>query len=127
MGMVEALPSEWVRSFLRARIIFNNGASTFDCIIKSISVHGAKIEIAHSMSVPSEFDLEVPQRGRTFRVRMTWRDQNAIGVDFIEHSALPDTAQTVALRLEAENRKLRASVAQLTKRLEDLGQVISFD
>ena len=129
MMMVEARRSERVRSFLRARILFNNGASTIDCTIKNISLHGAKIDIAHSMSVPSEFDLEVPQRGRTYRAKMMWRAADSIGVEFIEQGAVGETAQTAQAtiqRLEAENRKLRASIAQLTKRLEDLGQSVGF-
>ena len=129
MMMVEARRSERIRSFLRARIIFNNGASTFECTIKNISLHGAKIDIAHSMSVPSEFDLEVPQRGRTYRAKMMWRAADSVGVEFLEQGAaagMSQTAQATIQRLEVENRKLRTCVAQLTKRLEDLGQTITF-
>lgn len=120
---IEGRRSERVRSFLRARILFNNGASTIDCTIKNISAHGAKIDVDHAMSVPSEFDLEVPQRSRTYRARMMWRAADSVGVEFIEHGASPDNAQSAIQRLEAENRKLRASVAQLTRRLEELGQL----
>ena len=127
MMMVEARRSERVRSFLRARILFNNGASTIDCTVKNISAHGAKIEIAHSLSVPAEFDLLVPQRGRTYRSRMAWRAADSIGVEFIEtDTATSANAQAAIQQLEAENRKLRAGIAQLTKRLEDLGQTITF-
>ena len=126
MMMVEARRSERVRSFLRARILFNNGASTIDCTIKNISLHGAKIEIAHSLSVPSEFDLEVPQRARTYRAKMMWRAADSIGVEFLEQGVASENAQATIQRLEVENRKLRNSVALLSKRLEDLGQAVSF-
>ncbi len=126
MMMVEARRSERVRSFLRARILFNNGASTIDCMIKNISAHGAKIEIAHSMSVPAEFNLEVPQRGRTYRAKMMWRAADSIGVEFTEQGGASENTQATIQRLEAENRKLRGSLALLTKRLEDLGQVVNF-
>ncbi len=126
MMMVEARRSERVRSLLRARILFNNGASTIDCTIKNISAQGAKIEIVHSLSVPSEFDLEVPQRGRTYRAKMMWRAADSIGVEFIEQGATSENAQAMIQRLETDNRKLRNSVALLTKRLEDLGQTIEF-
>ena len=126
MMMVEARRSERVRSLLRARILFNNGASTIDCTIKNISIHGAKIEIAHSLSVPSEFDLEVPQRGRTYRAKMMWRAAASIGVEFVDQGVGSETAQVTIQRLEAENRKLRGSVALLSKRLEDLGQAVGF-
>lgn len=126
MMMVEARRSERVRSFLRARIIFNNGASTIECTIKNISLHGAKIEIIHSLSVPSEFDLEVPQRARTYRAKMMWRAADSIGVEFVEQGVGTENAQGTIQRLETENRKLRNSIAQLTKRLEDLGQAVGF-
>ncbi len=127
MMMVEARRSERVRSFLRARILFNNGASTIDCTIKNISAQGAKIEIAHSLSVPAEFDLHVPQRGRTYRSKMAWRASDSIGVEFIgQDNSTTANAQATIQRLDAENRKLRAGIAQLTKRLEDLGQVVNF-
>ena len=124
MMMVETRRSERVRSLLRARIVFNNGSSTVDCTVKNISSHGAKIAIAHSLSVPAEFDLEVPQRGRTFRAKMMWRAADSIGVEFLEPATSAETAGAAIQRLEAENRRLRNSVALLTKRLEDLGQVV---
>lgn len=127
MMMVEARSSERVRSLLRARILFNNGASTIDCTIKNISSHGAKIEIVHSLSIPAEFDLQVPQRGRTYRSKMVWRASDSIGVEFIEADAATSASALATIKqLEAENRKLRTSIAQLTKRLEDLGQTINF-
>lgn len=127
MMMVEARRSERVRCFLSARILFNNGASTIDCMVKNIAKEGAKIEIAHSLSIPAEFDLLVPQRGRTYRSKMVWRDVDSIGVEFIEaDAAMSADARATIQQLEAENRKLRAGIAQLTKRLEDLGQAIGF-
>ena len=48
-------------------------------------------------------------------------------VEFNESAgALSANAQAAIEQLETENRKLRASIALLTKRLEDLGQVITF-
>ena len=123
MMMVEGRRSERVRSFLRARIIFNNSSSTIDCTIKNFSRHGAKIELSNTTSIPDAFDLEVPQKGRTFRAHLSWRTETAAGVEFVDkvpvsREATRDTIE----RLETENARLRASVAQLTRRLEDLGQ-----
>ncbi len=121
MMMVEARRAERVRSFLRARIIFNNHSTTIDCVIKNISRAGAKIELGNSMSIPETFDLEVPQKGRSFRARLSWRNETSIGVEFVEDDAVERDRGEVE-RLRQENRALRASVAQLTKRLEQLGQ-----
>ena len=125
MMMVEARQGERVRALLRARIIFNNQNSTIDCTIKNISTSGAKIDLGNSASVPAEFDLEVPQRGRTYRARIVWRDASALGVTFVEDTAARQPVETNLERLKTENRQLKAVVATLTKRLEDLGQDVS--
>ena len=128
MMMVEARRAERVRSFLRARIIFNNHSTTIDCVIKNISRSGAKIDLGNSMSIPETFDLEVPQKGRTFRARLSWRNETSIGVAFVDDEpAGRDRARGEVERLKQENRTLRLSVAQLTKRLEQLGQSVTQD
>ena len=121
MMMVEARQGERVRALLRARIIFNNRNSTIDCLIKNISTSGAKISLGNTISVPSEFDLEVPQRARTYRARIVWRDAEALGVTFIEGEPAREPVDMGVERLRMENRQLKATVAALTKRLEDLG------
>ena len=125
--MAEARRDERVRSYLRARILFNNNSSSIECTVKNISASGAKIEISSGLSVPSEFDLDVPQKGRVYRARLTWRDSACLGVRFIDRAAdhaLPDAH---VARLERENKKLKATIAILTKRLENLGQDVSRD
>ena len=32
-----------------------------------------RLELAENLSVPGEFDLEVPHKGRTYRARLVWR------------------------------------------------------
>jgi PilZ domain-containing protein len=68
-AMPEARRSERLKSLLRARIVFNAGSSTIECVIKNVSAHGMRLEIADGLSVPGEFDLEVPHKGRTYRTR----------------------------------------------------------
>ncbi len=58
--MPEARKSERLKSLLRARIIFNNGSSTIECLIKNVSADGMRLELDEGLSVPGEFDLEVP-------------------------------------------------------------------
>ena len=125
MLMVEARSAERVRSFLRARITFNNGNTTVDCTVRNISATGAKIELSSAVAVPTEFDLDVPQKGRVFRARMMWRDTEYAGIQFIEGDKPAETTDHRVERLLTENRKLRKTVAALTKRLEDLGQDVS--
>ena len=123
MTMVEARRGDRVRSFLRARIIFNNKNSSIDCTIKNISPSGAKIEVCNTFAIPAEFDLSIPAKNRVVRARMMWRDAEAIGVEFQEHGSKRNgSGETDVETLEQENRRLRARIAILAKRLEDLGQ-----
>jgi hypothetical protein len=123
--------SERIRAFLRAQIIFNNRMSTIDCIIKNISPTGARIALNDSLTVPTEFEIYIPQRGRSHHARLVWRDKDAIGVDFVDVQAAPTpasgepapSATEARLReLEVQNAELKARVRILSKRLEDLGQ-----
>jgi hypothetical protein len=126
MPMTEARRSERLKSLLRARILFNGGSSTIECLIRNVSAHGMRLEIAESLSVPGEFDLEVPHKGRTYRTRLVWRGQGMIGVAFVPANAEPMRAEGELPRLERENAELRRQLRLLTERLQELGQLPSF-
>jgi hypothetical protein len=122
--------AERVKSLLRAQIIFNNRNSTVDCVIKNISPLGAKLVLGETTSVPSQFELYVPRRGRTYLARMAWRDTEAIGVEFFEEAVTrtpppPPSEESEVERirhLEVLVSELKARVRVLSKRLVDLGQ-----
>ncbi len=123
--------NERIRAFLRAQIIFNNRMSTIDCIIKNISPTGARIALSDTLTVPTEFEIYIPQRGRSHHARLVWRDKDAIGVDFIDVQGAPALTsgeppsagtETRLRELEVQNAELKARVRVLSKRLEDLGQ-----
>ena len=129
--MQEMRQAERIRSFLRAQIIFNNRMSTIDCTIKNISATGAKVALSDTLAVPSEFEIDIPQKGRSYRARLVWRDTEAIGVEFIDpktHAApsaasMPATTLDQRLHdLQLQNAELKAKIQSLRKRLQDLGQ-----
>jgi hypothetical protein len=123
--MPEARRSDRLKSLLRARIVFNGGSSTIECLIRNVSGHGMRLELAESLSVPGEFDLEVPHKGRTYRTRLVWRGDGMIGVAFVPPNAEPIPAHGELQRLERENAELRTQLRQLTERLQELGQLPS--
>jgi PilZ domain len=123
-NMNETRNSGRVRAILGAQIIFNNRNSTLDCQIRNISQKGARLAFSSSVSIPQEFELSVPQRGRTYRARLRWRDAEGAGVEFIDEQAQPasgrdpaDLVRRVA-ELEAENAGLRLRLMELTQRLD---------
>jgi hypothetical protein len=123
--MTEARRSDRLKSLLRARIIFNGGSSTIECLIRNISAHGMRLELAESLSVPGEFDLEVPHKGRTYRTRLVWRGSGMIGVAYVPAEAEPMRGDSDLQRLERENAALRAQLRQMMERLQELGQLPS--
>jgi hypothetical protein len=125
LSMPEARRSDRLKSLLRARIIFNGGSSTIECLIRNISADGMRLEVAESLSVPGEFDLEVPHKGRTYRTRLVWRGSGMIGVAYVPPEAEPIRGDSELQRLERENAALRAQLRQMRERLQELGQLPS--
>lgn len=113
-----------LRSLLRGHVIFNAGASSIDCIIRNISAAGARLDMADSVALPTEFDLSVPHRGRTYRVRIVWRHEGQIGVEMTEGAATaPSPSPSDVDRVDQlmrENAKLKAKVLELQQRVAQL-------
>ena len=113
------------RTILGAQIIFNNRNSTIECQIRNFSVSGARLALTESVALPEEFEIFVPQKGRSYQARLRWRDATGLGVEFIGEDAArpaqppgPDFGRRVA-ELEAENETLRRKLLELTERLEN--------
>ncbi|MGU3540937.1 PilZ domain-containing protein [Methylobacterium sp. A54F] len=115
------------RVFLKGRILFNNGNSSLDCLVRDLSATGARIEASETTTLPEQFDLYIPQKDRTFRSKLRWRREDGIGITFVddaraEAAAQPsaaDASVAVLLRrineLEAENAALRRLLATLAQ------------
>ena len=119
---------ERARSLLSGHVIFNKGASTFDCVVRNISSAGARLEIADSMALPAEFDLDIPHKGRNFRARIVWRADNMVGVEMADghvSTSAPQGDETEADRcdrLMRENAKLKAQLLVLKQRVAQLSE-----
>ena len=114
-----------VRTILGARVVFNGGRSSIDCQIRNMSDTGARLTLNEGLSLPGEFDLEIPTRNKVHRVVLRWRTKDAAGVQFIDESAKAAVNDgTAAIELELlrkENAVLKRRVADLVRRLADLG------
>jgi hypothetical protein len=111
------------RTLLGARIIFNNKNSTLECQIRNISPAGAKLVLSETVALPSEFDVYVPQTGRTFHAFLRWRSPQGAGIEFQQEATVGAQASEDALvarvrELESENELLRKRVLELMLELE---------
>lgn len=117
-----------LRSFLKGKAIFNNRQSTLDCLVRDISPAGARLEVSNAVLLPDTFDLYVPQKETTFRVRISWRAEGELGVEFehapgqTSHPPKDDLPARVH-ELEVELAALRMLVAQVRLEVDDLRKV----
>ncbi|MCJ2038131.1 PilZ domain-containing protein [Methylobacterium sp. J-059] len=66
-----------------AEIIFPNGSSVMDCIVRNVSDVGAKLTLSSSIGVPEAFTLLIEADGVQHACRLIRRENEAIGVQFI--------------------------------------------
>jgi|SRR5215207_8116136 len=109
-----------LRSLIAATILYNNGQSTLECVIRNISEDGAKLAVPAEVALPDRFELAIPQRQKSYRAAMAWRRGDEVGVSLEDPSAEPDQAAEAVLRrriraLEAELTQLKSRIAQLTQ------------
>ena len=71
-------------TFLRGRVIFDNGGTTFDCIIRDLNKQGARIVFSTTINVPDLVELCIPEKNETLRARVVRRNNYEIGLDFYE-------------------------------------------
>ena len=109
------------RALIGARIIFNQGSSTLDCVIRDLSEDGARLSMSDALTPPDEFDLFIPQKKATYRARVAWRRKEGLGVSFSrtdEAGLSLDTEAALRQRireLETEVAHLRNRILQLTE------------
>ncbi|GEO98045.1 hypothetical protein GCM10007887_27670 [Methylobacterium haplocladii] len=120
------------RTFLKGKIVFNNGCSTMDCLVRDMSGTGARLELSETTTLPEVFDLYIQNKDQTFRSTLRWRRANGVGVTFDDMvlKPAPASAKEVApqpvaadpslamlvrriTELEAENAALRSVIASM--------------
>jgi len=69
------------RTLKGARIVVNEGFSTFACTVRNLSEHGAQLKVASVIGIPDRFRL-VFDDGRSFECSVAWRHEKELGVQF---------------------------------------------
>ena len=64
-----------------ATVSFNNGYSTFECVVRNQSESGARLSLAETFALPSRFKLTVSAEGPR-DVEIRWRTMTMVGVSF---------------------------------------------
>ena len=117
--------SERMRVFMAARILFNQGMMKVDCTIRNISDGGARLEVSDSVTLPEHFDLHIPQKNITRKVRLAWRNGDFCGVSYID-APLPESESQMEMSEETEEhlrariRELERTITKLNARIQEL-------
>lgn len=106
------------RTFLKGRIIFNNGASSMDCLVRDMSATGARLALTETATLPEQFELYIPQKERTYRSSLRWRRSDGIGIAFVDESAHAAEAHAGAAAPAARDEA--ASMMLLVRRISEL-------
>lgn len=107
-----------LRTFLKGRIVFNNGNSSMDCLVRDLSPSGGRLMLSQTATLPDGFDLHIPAKDRVHKATLRWRKDDSVGVTFVEEVARPameaDPATLLARirELESENTSLRRQLKE---------------
>lgn len=112
------------RTFLKGRIIFNNGSSSMDCLVRDMSASGARLALTETASLPEIFELYIPQKDRSYRSTLRWRRTDGMGITFIEEDGgvapHPAAAAVAPVAPVAPAEDDAASMLMLVRRVSEL-------
>ena len=69
------------RTLKGARIVVNDGFSTFACTVRNLSDAGAQLRVTSIIGIPDTFQLALDDK-RSFACRVIWRRETELGVSF---------------------------------------------
>ena len=87
-----------------------------------MSLSGARLEVSQNFILPTEFELEIPQRGSVLLCALIWRKDDAVGVKFLDSKGPIRRAPTADFmkKIRRENARLREEIARLTAQFQEL-------
>lgn len=70
------------RTLKGAKIVFKEGAFTYDCIVKNLSATGVQLAVSSSDGIPNRFQLVFDDHSPTRTCLVVWRSATRLGVVF---------------------------------------------
>lgn len=95
------------RVLLGGKIVYDEGACTYDCAIRDLSAAGARLAVRGAVALPKRFHLVDLKSGTAHDCERVWRNATQTGVKFHATIALSgpvDPALTYLKRLYVEAR-----------------------
>ncbi len=76
------------RSFLRGKIVYDDGGHSVDCTIRDVSATGARVSLPDGQGVPKQFFLLDMKNRVAHEVEVRWRAGAEIGVQSLRSFSL---------------------------------------
>ena len=73
-----------VRTFFGGKIVFNNGAYSYDCVVRDMSESGARLEIPDARMMPRRFYFLTSKAEIIYDSELVWRTRMMAGIKFRE-------------------------------------------
>lgn len=80
-----------MRTFKSGLLVFNEGRSTLDCVVRNISEGGAKLSFNQVADIPNVFHISLSD-GAKKTCRIVWRKSLDVGVSFDAPEDAPATS-----------------------------------
>jgi len=77
------------RTLKGGRIVFNQGRSTINCMIRDLSPAGARLEVTSSVGIDDEFTLAFDDGSRVQGCVVRRRSVTSLGVEFLPEGSGP--------------------------------------
>jgi PilZ domain len=114
-NMQEQRATRRSKTYLGASIGFNQFLPT-DCILRNLSESGAMLELDNVSTMPKEFSLTIPTRGKSYRAQMVWRQLGRAGLSFVNSEEQSRTAQMRGQRQPSDRERLQARIQAIVGR-----------
>lgn len=72
------------RTFKRGTLVFNDGFSTVNCIIRDMSAGGVRVSIEGQFVAPQSMELKIAEADRRRPVELRWQRDNQLGLMFVD-------------------------------------------
>ncbi|WP_279479369.1 PilZ domain-containing protein [Aureimonas sp. SK2] len=72
------------RTLKRAKILFNNRFSTFDCTVRNISATGALLMMDQAVPLPKVFEIRIGDDEAVHRAKLVYRRDSFVGIHFLD-------------------------------------------
>ncbi|MFK7903332.1 MAG: PilZ domain-containing protein [Nitratireductor sp.] len=64
------------------KLIFNNGVSLFDCVVRNMSAKGALVEIDDPNFLPSSFEFKLSDSHEKVKAKAVWKKNRTVGISY---------------------------------------------